>query len=343
MKLPKNGIFKIYDFCNKIGRNRNPTIDRDVKKHPTHTGRMRSQAILLSNEGLKLKAIATVCRVCRQSISMWIRDWKEYGIEGLLDKPRSGRPCKLSSEQETQTMEWIEKSPRSLKNVAEQLAQQFSICLHVATLRRFCKKHKLSWKRIRKSVKSKQDPELFEKSRQELAVLIEQEKQNLIDLYYFDESGFTLEPCVPYAWQPLAQTIAVTCSKSTRLNVLGFMNRKCDFQSMIFEGRITSSVVVGCINFFAQSLKKPTYLVIDNAPIHTSDEFEDNIQKWQKLGLTIVRLAPYSPELNLIEILWRKIKYEWMPFSAYDSFKALDDNLYDILANIGQKYTINFS
>ena len=32
-----------------------------------------------------------------------------------------------------------------------------------------------------------------------------------------------------------------------------------------------------------------------------------------------------------------------MPFSAYDSFKALDDNLYDILANIGQKYTINFS
>ena len=129
----------------------------------------------------------------------------------------------------------------------------------------------------------------------------------MIDLYYFDESGFTLEPCVPYAWQPIAQAIRVTYSKSKRLNVFGFMNRQWHFQSMIFEGGITRSVVVGCIDFFAQSLKKPTYLVIDNAPIHTSDEFEENIEKWQKLGLTIVRLATYSPELNLIEILWWKI------------------------------------
>jgi transposase len=304
---------------------------------------MRSQAILMSSDGWKLKEIALACRACRQTVSTWIRNWEEHGIDGLLDKSRCGRPCKLSLEQENQAIKWIEQSPRSLKNVIQQLAQQFSVSLHCATLRRLCKKHKMSWKRIRKSVKSKQNPELFEKSRQELAALIEQEKQNLIDLYYFDESGFTLEPCVPYAWQPIAQAIRVTCSKSKRLNVLGFMNRKCHFQSMIFEGRITSSVVVGCIDFFAASLKKPTYLVIDNASIHTSDEFNENIEKWQELGLTIVRLAPYSPELNLIEILWRKIKYEWMPFSAYDSFKALDDNLYDILANVGKKYTIHFS
>lgn len=330
-------------FVNELIETQTKQLTEMLKKHPTHTGRMRSQAILMSSEGWKLKEIALACRACRQTVSTWIRNWEEHGIEGLLDKSRCGRPRKLSSEQETQAIKWVEQSPRSLKNVIQQLAQQFCVRLHCATLRRLCKKHKLSWKRIRKSVKSKQNPELFEKSRQELARLIELEKQNLIDLYYFDESGFTLEPCVPYAWQPLAQTIRVTCSKSKRLNVLGFMNRKCHFQSMIFEGRITSSVVVGCIDFFAQSLKKPTYLVIDNAPIHTSDEFEENIEKWQKLGLTIVRLAPYSPELNLIEILWRKIKYEWMPFSAYDSFKALDDNLYDILANIGKKYTITFS
>lgn len=330
-------------FINELIETQTKQLTEMLKKHPNHASRMRSQAILMSSKGWKLKEIALVCRACRQTISTWIRNWKEEGIDGLLDKSRSGRPRKLSFEQEAQAIEWIEQSPRSLKNVVQQLAKQFSVSLDCATLRRLCKQHKLSWKRIRKSVKSKQNLELFEKSRQELATLIEQEKQNLIDVYYFDESGFTLEPCVPYAWQPIAQTIRVTCSKSKRLNVLGFMNRKCHFQSMIFEGRITSSVVVGCIDFFAESLKKPTYLVIDNASIHTSDEFNENIEKWQELGLTIVRLAPYSPELNLIEILWRKIKYEWMPFSAYDSFKALDDSLYDILANAGKKYTINFS
>lgn len=29
---------------------------------------------------------------------------------------------------------------------------------------------------------------------------------------------------------------------------------------------------------------------------------------------------PYSPELNLIEILWRQMKYAWLPLSAYLSF-----------------------
>ncbi|MFI3197268.1 MAG: transposase [Methylococcaceae bacterium] len=27
----------------------------------------------------------------------------------------------------------------------------------------------------------------------------------------------------------------------------------------------------------------------------------------------MVHIAPYSPDLNIIEIVWRKIKYEWMP------------------------------
>ena len=84
-------------------------------------------------------------------------------------------------------------------------------------------------------------------------------------------------------------------------------------------------------------------LIIDNAPVHTSHEFQDNIVRWQKQGLTIVPIAPYSPELNIIEILWRKIKYEWMPFSAYESFQNLKKCLFDILANIGKSYTIEFS
>jgi transposase len=55
-----------------------------------------------------------------------------------------------------------------------------------------------------------------------------------------------------------------------------------------------------------------------------------------KAGLSIVHIAPYSPELNIIEIVWRKIKFEWMPFSAYTSFKNLKESLYEILVSIGK-------
>jgi transposase len=47
-------------------------------------------------------------------------------------------------------------------------------------------------------------------------------------------------------------------------------------------------------------------------------------------GLYLLFLPPYCPELNLIEILWRKIKYEWLPVSAYESFKDLSEGRYGV-------------
>jgi transposase len=213
----------------------------------------------------------------------------------------------------------------------------------ISTLKRICKRAELNWKRVRKSLRSKRDPDLFEQSRQQLATLIEQSKQKDIDLFYFDESGFTLEPCVPYAWQPRGETIEVACAKSKRLNVLGFVSRDCSFTSVVFEGSITSAVVVASIDHFIPTLQRQTVLVMDNASVHKSFEFQENIERWQQQGLTIVNIAPYSPELNIIEILWRKIKYEWIPFSAYESFRNLKESLFDILANIGKSYTVNFA
>ena len=164
-----------------------------------------------------------------------------------------------------------------------------------------------------------------------------------IDLFYFDQSGFTLEPCVPYAWQPRGETIEMPCSKSKRLNVLGFVNRECSFTSVVFEGSVTSAVVVASIDHFIPTLKRSAALIVDNASIHTSAEFKENLSRWQDKGLTIVPIAPYSPELNIIEIVWRKIKYEWMPFSAYESFQCLKDSLFNILANIGKSYIVEFA
>jgi hypothetical protein len=126
---------------------------------------------------------------------------------------------------------------------------------------------------------------LFAQSRQQLAALTEQAKQQQIDRVYFDESGFTLEPCIPYAWQPVGETIEVPCAKSKRLNVLGFMNKNGSFQSWVFEQSLTSAVVVACIDAFTESLKRPGVLVIDNAPIHTSHEFRDNIDRWAATGV----------------------------------------------------------
>ena len=53
-------------------------------------------------------------------------------------------------------------------------------------------------------------------------------------------------------------------------------------------------------------------------------------------------IIPHSPALNLIEILWRFIKYHWLPFSAYTSFQCLIEAIEEILTRVGTDYTITF-
>ncbi|WP_197454279.1 transposase [Stieleria varia] len=48
-------------------------------------------------------------------------------------------------------------------------------------------------------------------------------------------------------------------------------------------------------------------------------------------------LPPYSPELNLIEIVWKKITHQWLPLQAYKSAQSLWDELGAVLAEIGKK------
>ena len=163
------------------------------------------------------------------------------------------------------------------------------------------------------------------------------------DLYYFDEAGFSLTPSVPYGWQPVGERIELPSSRSQQFNVLGFMRHDGSrLDPYVFTGSIDSAVVIACIDNFCKQLSRPTTLVIDNAPIHRSAEFEAMIPIWEAQGLFLWFLPPYSPELNLIEILWKQIKYRWMPIHAYESLQTLGHCLDNILAGFGKQFNICF-
>ena len=125
--------------------------------------------------------------------------------------------------------------------------------------------------------------------------------------------------------------------------MLGFFNLHNHFHSFAFQGAIDSQTVIHCFDLFHHRQQNPTVVVVDNAPIHTSEDFEEELERWRKGGLHVKFLPPYCPELNLIEILWRKIKYEWLPLDAYQNFKTLTASLFDVLKGIGSKYRITFA
>jgi hypothetical protein len=167
--------------------------------------------------------------------------------------------------------------------------------------------------------------------------------EGIQDLFYFDEAGFTLTPSVPYGWQPIGQRIEIPSSKSPQLNVLGFLDYRGErFDPYVVQGTVDASTAILCFNSFTEKLTKPTTVVLDNSPLHTSGAFQAMIPKWEKQNLYLWFLPAYCPELNLIEILWKKIKYYWLPMDAYQSFAKLEETLFYVLANIGTTFNISF-
>ena len=163
-----------------------------------------------------------------------------------------------------------------------------------------------------------------------------------LDIYYFDESGFSITSNLPYLWSEINNTATVKTLSSKRINVLGFLSKKGKLKSFIADGRVDSDKVIEVFDEFVETLDKPTVVVLDNASFHKSKKFKANLARWSNKGLNLLYLPPYSPELNIIETFWRFMKYIWIDYSAYLSWDNLHLYIQKIFDGYGENYRIGF-
>ncbi len=304
--------------------------------------RQRAHALLLSFQGYSVKELSKILNRSRITIYRWFYAWERQGLVGIYDQKGRGRTQKLNPGQQEKVQGWAKEFPKNLNKVCALVDEQFGITVSKQTIKRVLKSSQFSWRRVRKKVKGKPDPKEYEEKKEELKKLKHQDERGEIDLRYFDESGFCLTPYVPYAWQEKGEQIKVETSRSRRLNVLGFMNRRDGLDAYTIEGSVDSNVVIAIVDEFSKQLTKKTVVVIDNASMHTSEAFQSKLDEWAEKGLEFFALPPYSPQLNIIEILWRFMKYEWIDFKAYTTWENLLAYVEEIIINYGKKYIINF-
>jgi len=322
-----------------------------IYKHSRHYQvRRRAHCLLLRAQGLKINQLVNIFCVSRQTIHNWFNNWESQGIVGLYNRSGRGRKQTFSDEQKKQIKEWAKDNPKNLNTVLEKIKEAWGIKISKDTIKRILKSLEMSWRRVRKVVGGQPDPIEYKAKKEALEELKRQDEQGEIDLRYLDESGFCLVPNVPYAWQDKGETIELESSSNRkRLNTLGIMNRNNDLRVYTFECQINSDVVVACIDDFCKSREElkieiKAVIVMDQASIHTSDQIVyEKQEEWRERGVELFWLPTYSPELNLIEILWRFIKYEWIEISAYKSWSSLVEYVERVLREFGDEYQINFA
>lgn len=152
----------------------------------------------------------------------------------------------------------------------------------------------------------------------------------------------SLQPCVPYAWQFADERVVMPSEQGGGVNCFALLSRGSDCLAHLTEETITSAWVSERLDALSLSLRRLTVVVLDNARVHTK-AVKERAAVWQGRGLFVFFLPTYSPHLNIAEVLWRKLKYEWLRPEDYADKGTLRYAVWQALAAVGQSLTIQFS
>jgi transposase len=176
-----------------------------------------------------------------------------------------------------------------------------------------------------------------------LQELEQQERERRISLYYADESHICTEGYVPYGWQLPGEEVCIASQRTARLNIFGMIDRENHYEGFTTTESITGDKVVSFLDAFSFRVSKDTFVVLDNATVHRNHKIRELRHLWEKRGLFLFYLPPYSPHLNIAETLWRILKGKWIRPLDYVSTDSLFYSTNRALAAVGKRLFINYS
>lgn len=162
-------------------------IEQAINYSPHPEVRQRAIAIRLLHKGYKPEEVAEMVAISANTIWMWHRRWRESGIAGLQDQPRSGRPRKATSEYCDQLEATLNSEPAeygysftvwTMDRLREHLERQTGIRLSRTRFAMLMEREGYVYRRPKRDLASKQD----KTAKQQAAEFIEELKkgQNVV-------------------------------------------------------------------------------------------------------------------------------------------------------------------
>ncbi len=147
-----------------------------------------------------------------------------------------------------------------------------------------------------------------------------------------DASHFVLASFLGWVWCFVRLHVRAASGRQ-RYNVLGALNAVThELVTEINTAYITATSVCALLHAIAsRGGSVPVTLVLDNARYQRCQLVQDTARA---LGLELLFLPSYSPNLNLIERLWKFVKKEVLNSRHHQDFKRFQDAINGCLAEL---------
>lgn len=118
------------------------TLKKLKKEGKSLQERVRSHAILLSHDGMRINEIAKVFDVTGRTVYNWFNAWDKEGLGGLMRREGGGRkPAFNDSEHKEVIARHIADYPHQPKKAYALTLEELDIEVSYKTFTRFLKKH----------------------------------------------------------------------------------------------------------------------------------------------------------------------------------------------------------
>ena len=312
---------------------RTPEELKRLERAETDVGRSkRMRIIILALEGWTAPAIATAVGLSRRICQRWVARYNEQGLAGLEDRRGRGPGLSLDEPQQAAVRERIDAGPTPEdlvctlrgRDVRRILAEGFGVVRSLSTVYRLL--HRLGYSCLRpRPGHRKSDPEqaaVFKREWPErLRQIAEAHPGERLRVYLQDESRFGQQGTNTNVWAPKgSRPTAVRQTEYKSLWVIGAVCPDTGHAEGLLSPTLNTAIVNTFLEQFARTVPEGEHAVMvwDGAGFHTSNSLAvpDNV--------TLVRLPPYSPELNPIENLWHYLKSHYWSNRTYADHDALE-------------------
>ena len=289
----------------------------------------RIMSLILIAVGVPNSRITELTGLCDRSIRTLKKDIETGDMDNFFAVNGGGRKSKLQ-DYEGAIIEEIEKNNyHSRQQIADMILEKYGIKVSLPAIGRLLKKNGIKHLKcgsLPAKADTKKQRTFFDNV---LDPLMQQAKSGDITLLFIDASHFVMGcDFLGYIYGK-ARRFIKTYSGRMRYNVLGALNFVTKKVTTVTNDTyITSKEVCDLLTKVAfEYAGKTIHLVLDNARYQKCNLVQDMAAR---LGINLVYIPPYSPNLNLIERLWKFVKGK-LRTKYYDNFNIFQEKIDSIV------------